>query len=58
MARIPETMTIGAILIGAASALGGLWATLMLDTPTGPTIVCVAELIFPLSALVAGIRNR
>ncbi|MBV1896284.1 MAG: metal ABC transporter permease [Rhodobacteraceae bacterium] len=58
MARTPEAMAIGAILIGAASALGGLWAALMLDTPTGPTIVCVAAVIFLLTAVVGGIRNR
>jgi zinc transport system permease protein len=58
MARTPEAMAFGAIAIGAASALGGLWAALMLDTPTGPTIVCVAALIFLLSTALGAIRNR
>jgi zinc transport system permease protein len=58
MARTPEAMAIGAVTIGAAAALGGLWAALMLDTPTGPTIVCVAALLFLISAVVGAIRNR
>lgn len=58
MARTPEAMAIGATLIGAASALGGLWAALMLDTPTGPTIVCTAALIFLLTTILGAVRNR
>ena len=58
LARTPEAMAIGAALIGAASALGGLWGALVLDTPTGPTIVCTAALIFLASTALGMVRNR
>ncbi|MHC0054758.1 iron chelate uptake ABC transporter family permease subunit [Actibacterium sp. D379-3] len=45
-ARTPEAMAVFAVLVGAAAALGGLWASLRLDTPAGPSIVAVAALIF------------
>lgn len=47
----PVTMAIIASLIGAASALGGLAASWFLDTPTGPSIVCVAALAFLASSM-------
>jgi len=46
LSTTPERMAVIATLIAAASALGGLGASFRLDTPTGPTIVCVAALIF------------
>ncbi|WP_299777162.1 metal ABC transporter permease [uncultured Roseobacter sp.] len=46
LARAPETMAVIAALIGAASALGGLLVSFALDTPTGPTIVSLAAVIF------------
>jgi len=45
----PERMALSAALIGAASALIGLWVSVLADTPTGPTIVCSAAAIFALS---------
>lgn len=45
-ARSPEDMALGALAIGMFSALGGLWAAWHLDTPAGPSIVCVAALCF------------
>ncbi len=56
--RNPETMALVAVVIGALSALGGLAASWHLDTPTGPTIVCVAALIFAASAMAAPLRRR
>jgi len=50
-AGTPERMAIIAAGLGAISALGGLWLAFMLDTPAGPTIVCVAAAIFSLSTL-------
>ena len=38
----PERMAGSATLIGAVSVLGGLWASLALDTPAGPSIIAVA----------------
>ena len=57
LARTPEAMAIGAALIGAASALGGLWAAFLLDTPTGPSIVVTAAAAFVLTALLGALRR-
>jgi len=46
LAHTPERMALMAATIGAMSAVGGLWVSLMLDTPTGPSIVCVAAICF------------
>jgi zinc transport system permease protein len=40
-----------AILIGALAGLGGLALSLWQDTPTGPSIIVAAALVFALSAL-------
>lgn len=53
LTRTPEMMAIGAAIIGALSALGGVWAAYWLDTPTGPSIVCTAAVLFTLSTLKA-----
>ncbi|AUQ60650.1 iron chelate uptake ABC transporter family permease subunit [Phaeobacter inhibens] len=50
-AATPERMTIIAAVTGAISALGGLQLAFMFDTPTGPTIVCLAACLFALSSL-------
>ena len=50
-ARTPEAMAVLATLIGAISALGGLFMALRLDTPVGPSIVCVAAGIFAVATL-------
>ena len=42
----PERMAVFASLIGMLSAILGLNASYVFDTPTGPSIVCVASLIF------------
>ena len=51
----PERMAGLAALVGAASALAGLGASWHLDTPTGPTIVCVGATLFALSTLAGGL---
>lgn len=56
-ARTPEQMVVLAALIGATSAVGGLRAAMMLDTPVGPTIVCVAVGIFAISVVAKGLRR-
>jgi zinc transport system permease protein len=56
-ARTPEGMAVIAAIVGALSVLGGLQASLMFDTPTGPSIVCIAALIFAGSALGTGLRR-
>lgn len=57
LARTPEAMALIAAAIGGVSAVGGLRAAYLLDTPAGPSIVCVAAVIFAgLSAI--GWRSR
>ena len=56
-AATPERMAIWAVLIGGTSALGGLQLAYMFDTPTGPTIVCVAAAIFTLSTSLGAMRR-
>lgn len=56
-ARSPEAMAVLAAGIGGAAALGGLWASFLLDTPTGPTIVCLAALAFAASTALAALRG-
>ncbi len=54
--RTPEVMAVIAAVIGAVSALGGLKAAYHFDTPTGPTIVCLAAILFALSTVVSVFR--
>lgn len=54
-ARTPEAMAVIAAAIGALSALGGLQAAFVFDTPAAPTIVCLAAAIFTLSGLAKGL---
>ena len=58
-ARSPESMALGAIVIGGLSVWGGLQLSLMQDTPSGPSIVVFAALIF-LATTIAGtvLQNR
>ncbi len=46
LARTPEAMAMIAAGIGGVSAVIGLRAAYVLDTPAGPSIVCVAALLF------------
>jgi len=50
-AGTPERMAVMAAAIGGLSALGGLQLAFAFDTPTGPTIVCLAALLFTLSSV-------
>lgn len=56
VARSPEAMVWGAAGIGAVAALGGLWMSYLQDTPAGPSIVCVAAVLFGGLNLFARIR--
>ena len=55
LSRTPEGMALGAAGIGAASVALGLWASLRLDTPAGPSITASAALIF---AALLPLRRR
>lgn len=57
LARTPEGMALVAALIGAVSAGLGLRAAFVFDTPAGPSIVCVAALIFAATSMLRGIRS-
>ncbi|MBK5928370.1 metal ABC transporter permease [Rhodobaculum claviforme] len=48
-ARSPEAMAVWAVAIGALSIWAGLRASLIWDTPAGPSIVSVAAVAFALS---------
>ncbi|MEJ6399484.1 metal ABC transporter permease [Yoonia sp. 208BN28-4] len=55
-ARTPEGMAMIAIGIGGLSALGGLQMALLLDTPVGPSIVCVAVACFMIATISGKLR--
>lgn len=50
-AQGPEAMAIYASVIGAIAVIGGLFASLKLDTPSGPSVVVAAAAIFAASLL-------
>ncbi len=54
----PERMAVLAAIFGSASAIGGLAISFQFDTPTGPTIVCVAASIFAGASLFGGMFSR
>lgn len=51
LSRTPEAMAVIAAIIGAFSAVAGLNGAYFLDTPAGPSIVCVAALSFSVFGL-------
>lgn len=57
-ARSPEAMAAAAVILGVLSALGGLAASWVWDTPAGPSIVSVAALLFLVSAIAGPARPR
>jgi zinc transport system permease protein len=56
-ASTPERMAVIAAVIGAASALGGVQVSYLFDTPTGPTIVCIAATAFALATGLDAARS-
>lgn len=57
LARTPEGMAGMAVLIGAASSIGGLQLSLWQDTPAGPSIIAAAAVLFALTALFGRVRR-
>jgi zinc transport system permease protein len=49
----PELMAVLSALIGAAAVIGGLFGSLTYDTPSGPSIVVAALLLFIMSLIPA-----
>jgi zinc transport system permease protein len=58
LSRTPEGMALIAAGIGAASAVVGLRAAYLLDTPAGPSIVCIAALCFAAMSLLGAVKSR
>ena len=52
LARTPEMMVGIAAVIGAVSAIGGLQGAYIFDTPAGPSIVCLAAILFAVFNLI------
>lgn len=55
-ARSPEGMALLAMALGAFAVWGGLRLSVVQDTPSGPSIVVVAALLFLFSVLGASLR--
>ena len=51
-------MAIGTAMIGSVSAIVGLRAAYIFDTPAGPSIVCLALVLFIISNLIGFITAR
>ncbi|CUI58299.1 iron chelate uptake ABC transporter family permease subunit [Cognatishimia activa] len=58
LARNPESMALIAAALGGLSAILGLQVSLEYDTPTGPSIVCVAAGLFVLSVTFGRLTQR
>ncbi len=56
--KTPEAMAITAAVIGCIASLLGFSASYELDTPTGPTIVCMVALMFAFSSIFWNLSNR
>ena len=57
LSRTPEGMAMIAALIGSGSAIIGLRAAAVFDTPAGPTIVCIAALSFAAASMFGGVKR-
>ncbi len=57
LSNTPEKMAILAIVISALSVVLGLHFSYLFDTPSGPTIVCVATMFFLASAMYGALRR-
>jgi len=51
LARTPEAMAFGAVVLGMLSVGAGLWASYVYDVPAGPAIVVAASGLFLVSLL-------
>ncbi len=58
LARTPEAMAMIAAAIGSVAAVAGLRAAYVLDAPAGPSIVCVAALLFAGLGLLNWCKGR
>ncbi|SMR73046.1 zinc transport system permease protein [Aliiroseovarius halocynthiae] len=58
VASSPVQMVVASVLVSWAASGAGLWASLRLDTPAGPSIIVAAALIFVLTTGYRTIRNQ
>ncbi len=58
LARTPEAMAFLAAIIGAVAAVSGLRLAYIFDTPAGPSIVCVAAVLFAFFGLIGTLGQR
>jgi len=58
LVRTPEAMAVLAAALGAAAALGGLYAAWHLDTPAGPSMVVAAVVLLVATSAAAALRGR
>ncbi len=58
IAVTPETMAVAASLLGACAVVIGLYGSLQFDTPSGPSIVVAALMIFLVSLLPVPFRPK
>lgn len=52
LANTPEQMALIAAFAGVIAVVGGLWGSMVFDTPSGPSIVVASLGVFALSAIV------
>jgi zinc transport system permease protein len=55
LSKTPEAMAVIAAIIACSSSLAGLKASYLFDSPTGPTIVCAAAILFIISTTASKI---
>ena len=58
LAASPEQMAALAAVAGCAAVAGGLWGSFTFDTPSGPSIVVAALVLFVVSAVAPAVRRR
>lgn len=56
-ARSPEAMAIISVCFGVAAVIAGVFASLYLDTPSGPSIVSAAALLFLVAVLATAFKK-
>ncbi|WP_210725814.1 metal ABC transporter permease [Modicisalibacter radicis] len=58
LSRTPESMALLAAMIAVTAALSGLQTAYWFDTPTGPTIVSLAAVLFAVTSLAGHVRRK
>jgi len=58
LSNTPERMALFSAAVGVFSIVVGMYASFILDSPTGPTIVCVSAMVFAISSVLQSVRAR